>query len=126
MRTVSETTANAVKAGADVVTGPYFTRDDDSGDVGSGSLDRYVNENSPAGTAVGDAIEVENTAEGAEHGLYSLSGTDAQYFEIGATTGQITVTAGSDTDKMAPELNYEEKRKYEVTVTVVISVPGAS
>ena len=125
LREVSETTANAVKAGADVVKGPSFTRDDDSGDAGSGSLDRYVNENSPADTAVGDAIEVENTAEDATF-VYSLSGTDAQYFEIDDMTGQITVTGGSDTGKMLPDLNYEEKRKYEVTVTVVISVTDAS
>ena len=125
LRKVSKTTENAVKAGLDMPKGPSFAHDDGSGDDGSGSLDRDVNENSAALANVGGPIVVENTETDAEL-AYSLSGTDAQYFEIGPATGQITVTVGQADGKMRPDLNYEEQSEYEVTVTVVISVTDAS
>ena len=41
--------------------------------------------------------------------FYTLSGTDARYFEIDSGTGQITVLAGT-------KLDYETKKSYRVTV----------
>ena len=55
----------------------------------SGSGARSVNENSPAGTNVGDPVKADDTTE--EVLTYSLSGTDAGSFEINPATGQITV-----------------------------------
>ena len=44
--------------------------------------------------------------------VYTLSGTDAQFFDIGEATGQITVRAGT-------MLDYETRKSYRVTVRVL-------
>ena len=73
------------------------------------STTRAIAENSVVGTNVGAAVsatDVEN-----EPLTYSLTGTDAAKFDIGASTGQITVKTG-----YVP--NYEAKTSYSVTVNV--------
>ena len=67
---------------------------------------RSVAENSPQGTNVGTAV----SATDADSLTYTLSGTDAGSFEIGAGTGQITVGSGTS-------LDYETRNSYAVVVT---------
>ena len=75
-----------------------------------GSDARDVDENLPAGTAVGDPVAANDTIDDVL--TYSLSGTDASSFEIDPATGQITV--GSRT-----ALNHEATPSYSgVTVSV--------
>ena len=71
---------------------------------------RSVAENTAAGTNVGAAIIAGADPEG-DTLTYSLSGTDAAKFDIGSSTGQISVKAGN-----IP--NYEAKTSYSVTVNV--------
>ena len=67
---------------------------------------RSVAENSPQGTNVGTAV----SATDADSLTYTLSGTGAGSFEIGAGTGQITVGSGTS-------LDYETRNSYAVVVT---------
>ena len=69
-----------------------------------------VDENSPAGTAIGGAFMATDVDDG-DTKAYSLSGDDAASFAID-DMGQITNTA---------DLNHEEKDSYSVTVTVTDS-----
>ena len=55
----------------------------------TGSGTRDVDENSPAGTNVGDPVKANDTADDVL--TYSLGGTNADSFEINPATGQITV-----------------------------------
>ncbi len=71
---------------------------------------RSVAENSAAGSSIGAAVVAGADPEG-DALTYSLTGTDASKFNIGATTGQITVKTGN-----IP--NYEAKTSYSVTVNV--------
>ena len=68
---------------------------------------REVEENSPAGTAVGDPV----TATDADDDTltYTLEGTDAASFQIVSTSGQIQTKSGITYD-------YETKEEYAVTV----------
>ena len=70
---------------------------------------RSVAENSTTGTNVGAAVTASDTESDTLY--YSLSGTDADKFDIGLNTGQITVGTGTD-------LNYEAVTSYSVTVEV--------
>ncbi len=69
---------------------------------------RSVAENSLAGASIGAAVVAGPDPEG-DTRYYSLSGTDAASFNIGATTGQISVKDA---------LDYEAKTSYSVTVNV--------
>ena len=71
------------------------------------STTREVEENSPAGTAVGDPV----TATDADDDTltYTLEGTDAASFQIDSTSGQIQTKSGVTYD-------YETKSSYSVTV----------
>ncbi len=71
------------------------------------STTRTIAENTAAGTNIGEAV----TATDADnHPLtYSLSGTDADAFDIVSTSGQLKTKAA---------LDYETKNAYTVTVTV--------
>ena len=71
------------------------------------STTRTIAENTAAGTNIGEAV----TATDADnHPLtYSLSGTDADAFDIVSTSGQLKTKAA---------LDYETKNAYMVTVTV--------
>ncbi len=71
---------------------------------------RSIAENSSAGTNIGAAVAAGADPEG-DTLTYSLTGTDASKFEIGSTTGQITVKSGNIPD-------YEAKTSYSVTVNV--------
>ena len=95
----SATTANPVTSN----TAPMFADD---------STTRTVEENSAGGTNVGDPVMA---ADAGDTLTYALSGDDAMYFDIGESTGQITVGA----DAM---LDYEaDKNEYMVTVTATDS-----
>ena len=74
------------------------------------SVTRSVAENSASGTNVGAAVTAVSTNTTYDY-THALSGTDASKFEIGSTTGQITVKSGTS-------LDYETKTSYSVTVTV--------
>ena len=78
------------------------------------AVTRSVAENSAAGTNVGAAVTATSNTNG--YALtHALSGTDASKFEVGSTTGQITVKSGTS-------LDYETKTSYSVTVTVTAAV----
>ena len=78
------------------------------------SADRSVDENSEAGTAVGDPVAATDPNEG-QALTYALSGDDAMSFAIDGM-GQITVAEGT-------MLDYEaEKNTYVVTVTATDTV----
>ena len=80
------------------------------------AVTRSVNENSAAGANVGAAVTA--TANPNSYTLtHALSGTDASKFEIGSSTGQITVKSGTS-------LDYETKTSYSVIVTVKATVSG--
>lgn len=75
--------------------------------------EREIAENSPSGTTVGAAVSAtddEDLVSGGPFLTYTMSGTDADSFEIASTTGQISVGEGT-------ELDYETKKTYRVTVT---------
>ena len=73
----------------------------------SSSTIRFVPENSPAGTHVGNPV----TATDDDTLTYTLGATDAASFEIGGATGQIAVGVGT-------ELDFEsDKNEYTVEVT---------
>ena len=74
---------------------------------------RSIAENSAAGTNIGAAVTATDPDGVAKFNTlaYSLTGTDAAKFNIGSTTGQITV-------KMGNIPNYEAKTSYSVTVNV--------
>ena len=74
------------------------------------AVTRSIAENSAAGTNVGAAVTAKSTNTTYTY-THALSGTDASKFEIGSTTGQITVKTGN-----IP--NFEAKKSYTVTVTV--------
>ena len=69
---------------------------------------RNVDENSPAGTNVGEPVMA--TDENNDAVTYTMGGTDASSYEIGSSTGQITVAAGVT-------LDYETDNSDTVTVT---------
>ena len=71
---------------------------------------RSIAENSAANSNVGAVVTAGADPEG-DTVTYSLSGTDASKFDIGSSTGQITVASGTS-------LDYESKTSYSVTVNV--------
>ncbi len=81
-------------------------------DEGS-STTRSIDENSPPGTPVGNAVTATDPDTNTAYSslAYSLSGTDASSFDIHATTGQISVANGAT-------LDWESKTSYSVTVEV--------
>ncbi len=86
---------------------PIFTEDN--------STTRTVEENTVAGTNIGDAI----TATDADNDTltYTLGGTDNTSFDIEPTTGQLETKS---------ELNYETKNSYSVSITVSDNVNTAT
>ena len=77
----------------------------------SDTATRSIAENSAAGTNVGAAVAASDPYPNNVTPEYTLSGTDAGKFNIGSTTGQLTVKTGN-----VP--NYEAKTSYSVTVSV--------
>ena len=78
-------------------------------DIGLLGATREIAENSDSGDNVGKAVTA--TDPDGDTLTYSLTGTDADKFDIGSSTGQITVGSGTD-------LDYETKVNYLVTVQV--------
>ena len=74
----------------------------------SESITLTVPEEAPAGTDVGDPVSATDTAD--DDLTYTLSGEDASYFEVDASTGQIAVGAEALPDS-------ETKAGYTVIVT---------
>ena len=82
------------------------------------AVTRSIAENSAAGANVGSPITA--TSNPNNYTLtHALSGTDAARFEIGSSTGQITVKSGTS-------LDYEAKTSYSVTVTVTAASAGVN
>ena len=71
--------------------------------------DRNVNENSAEAALVGDAVEALDADNDVL--VYTISGDDADSFDLIAATGQITVGAGTS-------LDFEARTSYMVTLTV--------
>ena len=97
-RTASRATANPVLATGEVNSAPRFL---------DRSPERFVNENAAANAPVGDPVAAED--EDGDTLTYSMSGTDADSFDINEDTGQISVADGT-------ALDYETKTSYEVSV----------
>ena len=97
-----------VRAGNDEGDGPWS--DSGTAITDANAVTRSIAENSAAGTAIGAAVTAKSTNTAYTY-THALSGTDASKFEIGSTTGQITVKSGTS-------LDYETKTSYSVTVTV--------
>ena len=74
----------------------------------TGTATRSLDENSPAGTAVGSPVTTTDPNE--DILTYSLGGTNADNFSINRGTGQITVKAGAS-------LNHETNESQDVIVT---------
>ena len=116
LRVGMATTENAVRVAPGVENAPTFDEMD--------PVTREVAENTPPGQNVGAPVAAmaANTDETLD---YTLEGTDAQYFNVDPM-GQITV-GGDDTDTLAvepgtdPELDYEKKKMFSVTVKVKVT-----
>ena len=84
------------------------------------TTERFIHENSPAGTRVGAPVTAFDDKSDIEVLTYSLSGAraDADNFNIDPVTGQITVAAGAmlDADVATGERGHAVT-PYEVTVT---------
>ena len=74
---------------------------------------RSIAENSAVGSNIGAAVDADSNPNSYTL-AYSLGGTDASKFDIGSSTGQITVKTGNIPD-------YETKMSYSVTVTMAAS-----
>ena len=84
---------------------------------------RTVEENSAGGTNVGDPV-MATDADAGDTLTYALSGDDAMYFDIGESTGQITVGADAMLDYEMPRgmaMSDTNTNDYMVTVTAIDS-----
>ena len=75
-----------------------------------------VGENALPGSAVGGPITASDSDQ-QDMLIYSLSGADADLFSVGASTGQITVGAGTSLDHESPA-DSDGDNGYELTVQV--------
>ena len=91
------------------------TTTDEDATFPDGSDARSVDENSPAGTNVGDPVKANDTVDDVL--TYSLSGTDDDSFEIDPATAQITV---------GPRTMLDEEMKPTYMVTVTATEAGGS
>ncbi len=103
---------------------PVFDDQDDETDgIQNTEATRTIAENSTAGIALNGGGPVTatdpNTAALNDTVSYTLGGADASSFDIGLTTGQITVGTGTD-------LDYETKTTYMVTVIATDSYGESS
>ncbi len=73
------------------------------------TVTRSVAENAPAGQNIGDPVAATDT-DSSDTLTYSLGGTDAAFFDIVSTSGQIRTKAGVT-------YNHQAKSFYSVTVT---------
>ena len=100
---------NTVGLGPDGEATPFASSLNTAPDFGAATTTRSVEENSPAGTAVGSPVSATDANDDAL--IYTMSGTDAALFTIDPTTGQIAVGE-------SVTLDFEAGTSYEVTVTV--------
>ena len=117
LKTGMATTENVVRLAPGPASVPTFDE--------TGAVTREVAENTAPGGNVGAPV----TAKGPETLVYSLEGSDAQYFNI-SSMGQITV-GGDDpaTDDVEPgtdpELDFDDPmKKQRFSVTVKVEVMG--
>ena len=82
----------------------------------STAVTRSIAENSAAATNIGAAVTMTPDGYTLAH---SLDGTDKDKFDIGSTTGQITVKTGNVPD-------YESKTSYSVQVKIAVSGTGGT
>ncbi|MDO6683809.1 cadherin repeat domain-containing protein, partial [Oceanobacter sp. 5_MG-2023] len=75
--------------------------------ITSGDTATAIDENSGAGSVIYTAI-IDDSADISDGVTFSLGGTDAAYFSIDASTGEVTLLADAD---------YETKPSYSFTVT---------
>ena len=87
----------------------YLTDANDAPQFAAATTTRDVAESAAGGANVGAAVTA--TDQDGDTLTYSLSGTDAAKFSIGASTGQITLASTTS-------LDYEAKTSYSVTVGV--------
>ena len=86
----------------------------DSNDLVITATERTVNENTPSGQNIGDEVDATDTDPSGDDGalVYTLSGSDADSFDIDSGTGQLSTKA---------DLDYEDRRntdrRYAVQVT---------
>ena len=113
LRTEMATTESAVSIASGPESVPTFDE--------TGTVTREVPENTSPGGDVGAPV----AAMGPGTLVYSLDGSDAQYFNI-SSMGQITV-GGDDMTTLNvtepgtdPELDYEKKKSFSVTVKVEV------
>ncbi len=85
-----------------------FNNTNDAPEFSSDTLDRSINENSAAGSNVGEPVTA--TDGNLDTLTYTLSGTDVASFTINGSSGQILVGQGVS-------LDHETKDSYSVTVT---------
>ncbi len=96
----------------------------------SASINLTVPEETPAGTSVGDPVSA--TDGDGDDLVYALSGEDASYFAVNASTGQITVGAQALPDSetkgsytMIVTATDEAGATASITVMITVSVPNA-
>ena len=115
LRVEMATTDNAVKVGPDQESAPTFPDT-------TGTVTREVAENTMPGGNVGAPVAA-MAANANETLTYTLEGTDAKYFDIGNDMddkGQITVGGAEGKSSTDPELDYEKKKMFSVTVKVEV------
>ena len=78
-------------------------------DFGKSRDERTIAENAAAAAEVGAALGATDPENDTR--TYSISGTDAAFFSIDETDGQISVRTGT-------RLDHEKKNSYRMTVTV--------
>ena len=126
LRSVMATTENAVRAVAGQEAEPSFTGG--TGTVTT-TIIRYVREDVGPDGDVGAPVAAE--ISGGATLVYTLEGTDAQYFKIDSSTGQITVAGDPDPSnpndpnagKMDPMFDYNDPQvanNYRVTVKAAV------
>ena len=108
-KTASVTSANAVAADTRNRAPVFADQDDDTEGTQNDAAERTVEENTVAPNPVSGAAVTATDPNDGDIVSYSLGGADASSFDIGLTTGQITVGAGT-------KLDYETKDTYMVTV----------
>ena len=100
-KTVAAATDEPVVGIPHINRGPEFVNQDPT--------DRTLNENSAEAALVGGAVEAVDADNDVL--VYTISGDDADAFDVIAATGQITVGAGTS-------LDFETRTSYMVTLTV--------
>ena len=108
-KTASGDSANAVAADTRNKAPVFADQDTETDGTQNDAAERTVEENTVAPNPVSGGAVTATDPNTNDLVSYSLSGDDASSFDIGLTSGQITVGTGTD-------LDYEDKDTYMVTV----------